>query len=195
MSTTYIWSATDSQLPTSGMASPPSDENYFVPTPLPAENRIPTSLLLGWNEQFEMPLLQAVDDGGWTPYFTAGTGGLSIPDCTAWADDGRPAPPSVTPQEDWNAWDIIGLPVKIPDPVLQRAWGWHSEEREAPITAIFPSDDSILPLMRVITPPIMSPLDRMWEFEQSDWWGGGSGTGGNVLQLQTLQSAGSMAIP
>jgi hypothetical protein len=191
----YLWTTTDSQIAGQGTAVSPDDDSYTVPPPLPSPPRAATNALLGWDEQGDLPLLQAVDDGGWTPFFTAGTGGISIPDCTAWADDGRPTPPTVTPQEDWNVWDIIGLPVKVPDPVLQPAWGWHSEEREAAITAIFPSDDSILPLLRVITPPLQSPLDRIWSFEQSDWWGGGTGTGGDVLQLQTLQTTGAMAIP
>lgn len=193
MSTVFLWTDTDSQIAGQGTASPPLEDNFSVLQPFLVAPSAPTAVVLGWAEQGEMPLLQAVDDGGWTPFFTAGNAGLSIPDCTAWATDDMAQPPTVTPQEDWDVIRLLGLPVPVPPPVRMAEYGWHSEEREAPITAIFPSDDSILPLMRVIPSPLQAP--DAWNYEQNDWWGGGTGTGGDVIQLQTLQTIGGMAIP
>lgn len=193
MSTTYIWSNTDSQIAAQGTASPPLEDNFTVPRPVLVEPQQPTAVVLGWAEQGEMPLLQAMDDGGWTPFFTAGNAGLTVPDGSSWANDELPQPMAVTPNEDWDIVRILGLPVPVPPPVRMPEYGWHSEEREAPITAIFPSDDSVLPLMRVIPVPLQSR--DVWLYEQSDWWGGGTGTGGDVIQLQTLQTIGGMAIP
>lgn len=190
--TQYLWSNTDSQVAGQGTAAPPLEDAWDVPRPVVPPPQVPGQMLWLWEQQ-EMPLLQAVDDGGWVPYFTQGTSGTSRPDASTWANDELPTPPSVTPQEDWDVVGILGLPFKVPPPVRMAEYGWHSEERVVPGVAVFPSDDSPLPMMLVILPPLQAPIG--WLYEQSDWWGGGTGTGGNVTQMQTLQSTSAYTIP
>ncbi len=188
----YLWSGTDNQFAPPGNAAPPEEAAWAIASPQPTAPELTSSWLWLW-EQHEIPLLQAVDDGEWTPFFSTGEAGTVRADPTAWDNDFLPTPPAVTPQEDWYSLPLIGVPVVIPPPRGIRQDVWQDDERVVPGVAHPPESDAINWLMTVIPSPLEVPMPYV--YEQHDWWGGGPGTGGNVLQLQTLQMSGSMAIP
>lgn len=114
-------------------------------------------------DQDDLPLIQAVDDGGWIPFFTNGTSGLVLVEPSSWDDDViLPADqPQAPPNEDWAIFPLIGVPV-APVPISFAPTYWQLDE----FLPLPPIDEEWydLPLigLPVANPAPQRPSDWSW---------------------------------
>lgn len=161
-----VWQFETGDPPSATSAVHGDEGEWIYPNVLPISpvQRLPQ---LWTDEQQEMPLLVALDDGAGGGFFSGGSSGLNLIDPSGWPQDERPAPATSPVDEEWTAFPLLpqGRFV-VPPPVLPHPWTEQNEIVPQPSATVDELYGALPPGVPPVIPPPSQPV--LWLYEQGE---------------------------